>query len=251
MMHAFAAFLNMEDGQRDFPITSPTLYQRIQKPEERVVALNDFFLQYWVPLYFFLREKGENHERASDILQGFIEREILQRDQLTNWNPERGRLRAFLKVCLDRFRKNAIRGEVAMKRGGGEIEERFAKGLEWVETYYENQSCWGGEPGADYDREWASAVVNQATQRLGESYIAKGKKEEFVLLLRNLEARGGGESAIDYHEIAGRLGISVDAVKQRMRTFRARFQRCLRQVVADSVGEEQIEDEIRYLIALL
>ncbi|MAS92830.1 MAG: hypothetical protein CMO55_06490 [Verrucomicrobiales bacterium] len=240
----------MEGGQRNFPTTNLTLVQRIRVPEYCVNALNEFFLQYWVPLYFFLREKGETHERASDILQGFIEREILEREQLASWDPSLGRLRTYLKVCLDRYRKNAIRSEVAVKRGGSEVEERFAKGLQWAESYYENQ-IGSGDPASYSDREWAAAIVNQTTQRLGESYVKKGKENEFRLLLQNLEARGGDSEAIAYVEIAEQLGISVESVKQRMRIFRVRFRQYLRQVVSDLVGEDEIEDELQYLLSLL
>ena len=110
----------MEGGQRNFPTTNLTLVQRIRVPEYCVNALNEFFLQYWVPLYFFLREKGETHERASDILQGFIEREILEREQLASWDPSLGRLRTYLKVCLDDDWKAEVDRQRALDRGSAQ-----------------------------------------------------------------------------------------------------------------------------------
>lgn len=242
-----------EIEKRDFPTTSYTLFQRIhsRSPTECKEALNEFFLRYWVPLYFFLRNRGESHEQASDLLQSFVEREIIDRGQLAQWNPEKGKLRTFLKTCLDRFRKKAIRSDMAQKRGGNKAATHISLDLDWAGSYYEDRLSSGGMPDVDPDYEWAAAVVNQATQELAESYVKKGKKEEFLLLLQNLENRGEGQDKIDYGEIAERLDTTTEAVKQRMRVFRSRFQQYLRRVVADSVAPDEVADELEFLLDLL
>lgn len=242
---------SIENGGGDFPPTSLTLHERIrsQSPADSAEALNQFFSLYWLPLYRFLRASGESHEDASDCLQSFVSQEILDRDQLKVWDPERGTLRGFLKTCLDRFRKKAHRREMALKRGGRKAETHISIDLEWADGYFEDQTVGGGSPDQQFDREWASAVVNQATGLLAKRYAEKGKGEEFRLLLENLEDRGAG--AVSYEEIGARLGTTPSAVKQRMRTFRARFQQSVRQVVRDFVREADIDDELAYLMSLL
>jgi DNA-directed RNA polymerase specialized sigma24 family protein len=242
-----------DEAGREFPRTSLTLHQRIhsRSSTDSAEALNEFFSRYWLPLYSFLRAAGETHEDASDFLQGFISAEILDRDQLRNWNPEKGTMRGFLKTCLDRFRKKERRREMALKRGGKKAETHVSIDLDWAEGYFEDHTTDGDTPDRQFDREWASAIVNQATGLLAERYAEKGKGEEFRLLLQNLEDRGGESSSANYEVIATRLGTTQDAVKQRMRTFRARFHQCLRQIVGEFVREADIGEEIAFLLATL
>lgn len=242
-----------DEAGREFPTTSLTLYQRIhsRSSSDSAEALNEFFSLYWLPLYRFLRASGESHEDASDFLQGFISREILERDQLRAWNPEKGTMRGFLKTCLDRFRKKEHRREMALKRGGRKVETHVSIDLDWAEGYFEDQTAVGETPDRQFDREWASAIVNQATSLLAKRYAEKDKSEEFRLLLLNLEDRGDESRAASYAMIAARLGTTPDAVKQRMRAFRTRFHQCLRHVVREFVREEDIGEEISYLMSIL
>lgn len=245
--------LPIDEVKQEFPRTSLTLYQRIhsRSSTDSAEALNEFFSLYWVPLYSFLRASGETHEDASDFLQGFISSEILDRDQLRAWNPEKGRMRGFLKTCLDRFRKKERRREMALKRGGKKAETHLSIDLDWAEGYFEDQTAIGDTPDRQFDREWASAVVNQATGLLAARYAEKGKGEEFRLLLKNLEARGDESVSTRYEEIAARLGTNPDAVKQRMRAFRTRFHQCLRHVVSEFVRDADIDEEIAFLMSTL
>ncbi len=242
-----------DEAGREFPRTSLTLHQRIhsRSSADSAEALNEFFSRYWLPLYSFLRASGETHEDASDFLQGFISRELLDRDQLRVWDPEKGSMRGFLKTCLDRFRKKERRREMALKRGGRKAETHISIDLDWAEGYFEDQTAVGDTPDRQFDREWASAVVNQATGLLAGRYAEKGKSEEFRLLLQNLEDRGDEAASSNYQVIAAQLGTTPEAVKQRMRTFRARFHQCLRQVVGEFVREADIDTEIAILMSFL
>ncbi len=242
-----------DEAGREFPLTSLTLHQRIHSvcPTDSAEALNEFFSLYWLPLYSFLRASGETHDDASDFLQGFISKEILVRDQLQVWNPDMGTMRGFLKTCLDRFRKKERRREMTLKRGGRKAETHISFDLDWAESYFEDHTVVGDTPDRLYDREWASAIVNQATGLLAQRYVEKGKGEEFRLLLQNLEDRGSESRSANYEAIAARLGTSPDAVKQRMRSFRTRFHQGLRQVVGEFVREADIDEEIAYLMSIL
>ncbi len=245
--------IRSDEKRRDFPQTSLTLFQRTQgnSPTDSAEALNDFFKSYWLPLYSFLRSSGENHEDASDYVQGFISKEMLDREQLKSWDPKKGSLRGFLKVCLDRYRKSQKRSETAARRGGRKWETHISMDFEWADSYFENNSSDGESPDKNFDREWAAAIVNQATAQLADLYLKKDKGEEFQLLLENLESRGEKQDSVNYGEIASHLGISEGAVKQRMRTFRAKFHRCLHQIVNNFSGEADVDDEIALLMNAL
>jgi DNA-directed RNA polymerase specialized sigma24 family protein len=241
------------DHRKDFPRTSLTLHQRIHSgcPTDSAEALNQFFKRYWLPLYGFLRIAGETHEDASDVLQAFIAHELLDRSQLRFWDPKKGSLRGFLKTCLDRFRKKERRRDRAFKRGGNRAESHQSIDLEWAEGYFKDQSLAGHSADRLFDREWAAAIVNQATSRLAEHYVKKNKEGEFRLLLQNLSERDDEATSVGYRKIAEHLETSVEAVKQRMRVFRAQFHQCLRQVVGEFVPKEKVDEEIALLLELL
>ena len=231
----------------NFPVTNPSLIQRIQSPAptESSQALEEFFSRYWLPCYSFLRACGESHEDASDLVQDFVSSEILRREQLSKWDPAKGKLRSFLKTCLDRFRKKHHRRETAEKRGGNHAATHVSMDFEWAETYFEETHRDGDTPDRHFDREWAAAIVNQAVAQLADRY--KEKSDEFDLLLQNLQGRGDHHDNVDYETIATRLSTTIDAVKQRMKAFRTRFEQCLRQVVKESAAEGEIEDEVSFL----
>jgi len=235
----------------DFPVTRPSLLQRMQSPTptESSQALEEFFSRYWLPCYSFLRACGESHEDASDLVQDFVSAEILRREQLSKWDPAKGKLRSFLKTCLDRFRKKHHRRELAEKRGGNRAVTHVSMDFDWAETYFEQTHCEGDSPDRHFDREWAAAIVNQAVAKLGERY--KEKPEEFALLLQNLQGSGNQIDTVDYETIAKRLGTTIDAVKQRMKAFRTRFEQCLAQVVKESAADGEIDDEVAFLLDAL
>ena len=243
-----------EDQPANFPTTSRTLFQRINSdsPAENTAALEEFFGLYWMPLYVFMRSKGESGENAADLVQEFIVRELLDRNQLKSWTPEKGSLRTFLRTMVDRFRLKQFRKESAQKRGGNKRETHISMDLEWAESYFQNSSYDEDSVTDIFDREWASVVIRQTTEILAKRYADKDKREEFDLLLKNLNHRGSeaGSNSL-YQEIAVQLNITENAVKQRMRSFKDRFRKTLRATVGNTVSAEEVDDEIRYLMGVI
>lgn len=245
----------MSEAQRDgnLPITSFTLIKRIRSLDSAISdsALNEFCSRYWLPLYGVLRSSGEKHEDAADLVQGFIAKELLERELLSGWRPEKGSLRAFLKTCLLRFRSNAIRSETSKKRGGKKWATHLSLDFEWAESHFDRSIMENESPDRRYDREWAAAVVNEAALHLAQRYQAEGKDDAFRLLLLNLDERGENEATLTYERIGVELGCSIDSVKKRMITFRSRFEQSLRAVVGDQIGQEQAGSDVEYLLSLL
>jgi RNA polymerase sigma-70 factor (ECF subfamily) len=85
---------------------------------ESKAALESLCASYWYPLYAFARRKGEPHERAADLVQGFF-LVLLERRDLDALAPERGRFRSFLLAALSHHMSNERDRERALKRGGG------------------------------------------------------------------------------------------------------------------------------------
>src|SRR5439155_24265566 len=57
---------------------------------------------YWRPIYKYVRLRWvPTGEQAEDLTQSFFA-SALERDMLASYEPGRGRLRTFLRTCLDR-----------------------------------------------------------------------------------------------------------------------------------------------------
>jgi RNA polymerase sigma-70 factor (ECF subfamily) len=209
-------------------------------------ALEKLCRIYWRPIFAFLRRQGVPPEEAEDISQGFFA-ELLERRSLSAVRKEKGRLRSFLLGGLKYFLANEKRRATAAKRGKGQrpipLEELRAG--ERIET----------EPVDPvtaemiYERRWALTVLEQVLDRLKNEYRAAGNAALFDSLKELLPDEPGSASQA---EIAARLGMIENAIRQAFYRFRQRYQVLLREEIANSVATPgDIEDELRHLIAVL
>jgi RNA polymerase sigma factor (sigma-70 family) len=209
-------------------------------------ALEKLCRAYWRPIFAFLRRQGVPAEEAEDITQGFFA-QLLERRKFSAIRKEKGRLRSFLIGALKYFVADEQRRAMAIKRGKGQrpipLEELRAG--ERMET----------EP-ADpmtaemiYERRWALTVLERVLSRLKDEYVAAGSAALFDSLKELLPDEPGSPSQA---EIAARLGMNENAVRQAFYRFRQRYQALLREEIANTVATPgDIEDELRHLIAVL
>jgi RNA polymerase sigma factor (sigma-70 family) len=209
-------------------------------------ALEKLCRTYWRPIYAFLRRQGVSPEEAEDITQGFFA-QLLERRKFSAVRKEKGRLRSFLLGALKYFLADEQRRARAIKRGKGQrlipLEELRAD--ERIEM----------EP-ADpvtaemiYERRWALTVLERVLSRLKDEYSAAGNAALFDSLKELLPDEPGATSQA---EIAARLGMIENAVRQAFYRFRQRYQSLLREEIAHTVATPgDIEDELRHLIAVL
>jgi DNA-directed RNA polymerase specialized sigma24 family protein len=209
-------------------------------------ALEKLCRTYWRPIFAFLRRQGLRPDEAEDITQGFFA-ELLERRSLDAVRKEKGRLRSFLLGGLKYFLANEERRAMAVKRGKGQrpIPLDELRAGERIEI----------EP-ADpitaeviYERRWALTVLERVLGRLKDEYHAAGNAALFDSLKELLPDEPGSPSQA---EIATRLGMTENAVRQALYRFRQRYQSLLREEIANTVATPgDIEDELRHLIAVL
>src|SRR5436305_3143115 len=87
------------DGPSRFPTTRWTLILQAQgSPEARRKAFEELARVYWRPLFVYLRSRGLAAPEAQDATQELLVR-LMELDVVAKVNPERGRLRAYLKTA--------------------------------------------------------------------------------------------------------------------------------------------------------
>ena len=160
---------------------------------------------------------------------------------------EKGRLRSFLLGGLKYFLANERRRAMAIKRGKGQrlipLDELHADDRIEIEP---------ADPMTAemiYERRWALTVLERVLSRLKDEYLAADNAALFDSLKELLPDEPGSPSQA---EIAARLGMTENAIRQAFYRFRQRYQALLREEIANTVATPgDIEDELRHLIAVL
>ncbi|HXO94729.1 MAG TPA: sigma-70 family RNA polymerase sigma factor, partial [Candidatus Acidoferrum sp.] len=209
-------------------------------------ALEKLCRTYWRPIFAFLRRQGLSSAEAEDITQGFFA-QLLERKSFDAVRKEKGRLRSYLLGALKYFVTDEQRRAMAIKRGKGQriipFEELRADERIDIEA---------ADPvTADmiYERRWALTVLERVLSRLKDEYRVAGNAALFDSLKQLLPDEPGSPSQA---EIAARLGMTENAVRQAFYRFRQRYQSLLREEIAHTVATPgDIEDELRHLIAVL
>src|SRR5262245_8754891 len=94
------------EGPERFPPTSWTNVQAAGANDSagQRAALDGLLRRYWPVLRVHLiYRKKVPPDRAEDLLQGFVQEKILERNLLAVADPAKGKFRTFLLTALDRF----------------------------------------------------------------------------------------------------------------------------------------------------
>jgi DNA-directed RNA polymerase specialized sigma24 family protein len=209
-------------------------------------ALEKLCRTYWRPVYGFITRQGIRTQEAEDLTQGFFAL-ILERRDFDAVRKEKGRLRSYLLTSLKHFLASEQRRAMTVKRGKGQR-------LIPLEELRANER--GGMEPADplsadrlYERRWALTLMEQVLYRLKDEFCAGGNAALFDSLKQLLPDEPEAESGA---EIALRLGMTDNALRQAFHRFRQRYQILLREEIGHTVAvASDVEDELRHLISVL
>jgi len=235
-------------GAGNFQTThwSVVLAARQREGPAAQAALARLCSAYWYPLYAFIRRQGSAPHDAEDLTQEFFRR-FLEGNPLENVSPAAGKFRSFLLACVKHFLANERERAHAQRRGGGCAVIPLDSGE--AETRYLLEIPDKMSPDALYDKRWALSVLDQTLARLQQEYAQGGKSGWFEVMKGFLP---GAHESPSRSELAARQGISVGALDVAVHRLRQRFGALLREQVAQTVSsEDEVDEEIRYLISVL
>ena len=209
-------------------------------------ALEQLCRTYWYPLYAFVRRQGHSSHDAEDLLQAFFAR-FLEKNYLNDVDRSKGRFRSFLLAALKHFLADEWDKAHACKRGGQvqfiALDSQAAEGRYWEEPVSDLT------PEKLYEQRWACVLLEQVMQRLEQDAAEAGKSQFFEGLKPFLI---GESHSVSYAELAVKCGVSEAALKMKTQRMRHRYQRLLREEIAQTVATSaEVEDEIRYLLRVL
>ncbi len=209
-------------------------------------ALERLCQTYWLPLYSYIRREGYDSVEAQDLTQDFFA-QLLGREYLQRAERQFGKFRSFLLAYLKNFLFGQKRRAAAQKRGGGKsvisLDETVCEGGYLLEPVDELT------PDQVFERRWAQTVMQNALNRLGVEFQARGQTSLFSRLQNYQPHEPGGPS---YAEIGEEFGLTEAAVKSAVQRMRQRHRELLREEIAQTVTRpEEIEEELRHFKSLL
>jgi RNA polymerase sigma-70 factor (ECF subfamily) len=230
---------------KNFPTTLWTvvLHAGQDEPAQAQAALAQLCEGYWYPLYSFIRRRGYSPHDAQDLTQAFFAH-LLEKRGLGHVDPERGRFRTFLLASLKNFLANDWDKANALKRGGGKTILSLHQ--ESAESRYQLEPSHDLTPDRLFERQWALTLLDQVLAALRDEYHSEGKGALFEELKTALIGQAGG-----YADMAARLGQSEGAIKAAVHRMRHRYRELMRARIAETVGEGDLDDEMRHLLAVL
>ena len=230
---------------KSFPTTLWTvvLHAGQDEPAQARTALAQLCQGYWYPLYSFVRHRGYSAHDAQDLTQAFFAH-LLEKRGLGRVDPEQGRFRTFLLASLKNFLANDWDKSHARKRGGGQMVVSLDQ--EIGESRYQLEPSHDLTPERHFERQWAMTLLDQVLTMLREEYHTEGKGDLFEELKTVLTGQPGA-----YAAIAIRLRLSEGAIKVAVHRLRRRYRELIRARIGETVGADDVEDELRHLVAVL
>ena len=209
-------------------------------------ALEKLCRTYWRPVYSFIRREGTGPDEAEDLTQSFFAL-LLERRNFDAVRKEKGRLRSYLLTSLKHFLVSEHRRAVTVKRGKGERPIPLAELM--AAQHGESEPADHLTAERLYERRWALTLMEQVLRRLKDEYDTAGNTDLFDSLKQLLADEEGAPSRA---EIALRLGMTENALRQALHRLRHRYQLLLREEISHTVAiASDVEDELRHLITVL
>ncbi|MBS0658603.1 MAG: sigma-70 family RNA polymerase sigma factor [Verrucomicrobia bacterium] len=207
-------------------------------------AREELCRSYWKPVVALLRARGLSRHDAEDVAQEYFQH-ILTGGRLARLNEDGARFRVWLRKGAENFMITEYRRRGAQKRGA------HAEHIE-INEHHVPMGHDSEEPGPqalEFDRVWASTVVEAALERLRERYVLEGQVRIFNLLSPQNRPGEAGESP---GALAAELGMEPATARKAMERYRRRFREAIRARVALTVADPgEVEDEMRYLRRVL
>lgn len=214
--------------------------------ESAQAALSDLCAAYYEPVLSFLKRHGCGTEDPSDITHEFFA-SLLSRNGLSGVNQERGRFRSYLLAALKHFLANRSRDRTRQKRGNGATHVS----LDTCQPDTTLESTYSEDPTlqAQFDHDWALAVVERALQSVQKEASQSGSSSQFHILKAWLSF---DDTPMPQSQAAERLGISEGAVKVAIHRLRHRFRQAVRQEIVHTLPEgSSVDEELHFLIESL
>ncbi len=224
---------------------------RSDDPARRSQAIESITAFYWRPIYKYVRLRWHlEAEDARDFTQDFF-LHLIEKDFLESYDPAKGRLRTFLRTCVDRLFLKQSRDAHRLKRGGA----LALQSLDFDEAEREFSQA-AGAPGISalsaedyFEKEWVRTLFALAVEQLRLDCESRGKSVHFELFAGyDLD---DSEPRLSYSEMAEKFNLSPTDVTNYLAFARREFRRYVLEKLREMTGsEEEFRREAQALLGV-
>jgi RNA polymerase sigma factor (sigma-70 family) len=232
-----------------FPPTRRSVIEAVASTdaEDRERALESLCAAYWKPIYKYIRLRWQRPaDEAEDLTQGFFVK-LLERELLEKFDLKKGRLRTYLRMCVDSFVSNEDKAGRRQKRGGGipHVALDFAAAEDELGNTVMDPSKIPSPESLEefFEKEWLRSLFSLAIEELHQYCAARDRDRTFRLF----EAYDlGDRDKISYDQLAKEYAISVSDVTNALAWARREFRRIALELLRELCGsEEEFQREAR------
>jgi DNA-directed RNA polymerase specialized sigma24 family protein len=205
-----------------------------------VRALDTLSAAYWKPIYKYVRLRwNQPAEDAQDLTQGFFA-EMLERELLSKYNPEKSKLRTYLRLCADSFVMNQEKAARRQKRGGNATHVTLdfqAAESELAGATIDPASIPCPESLEEFfEKEWVRSLFALAVEDLRQ-LCAEQERERTFRIFEDYDLSGDPE--ISYQKLAAEYAIPVTDVTNALSWARREFRRIALERLGELCGSEE------------
>lgn len=244
--------INPPSGARRADVFVTTRWTQVRRskessPEGRL-ALSELCLAYYEPVNTFLRYelRDRSGDAARECTHDFFA-QVLAGDCTFNAVKERGRFRSYLLGAVKHYVSHRREADKRLKRGGGVEMLPLDDGEKSLADVIPDNTTLS--PDANFDRQWALAVVAHAFDALKRECADAGRSAFFEQVKPWLvgDAAHGDQAAM-----AAACGLNANAFKVAVHRLRQRYRELVREEVAGTLEDPGlIESEMHALFASL
>ena len=233
-------YFDTEGGDRWFHTTQWTEICKLPQASESVKAklLETLLSCYWSPIFWYIRRKGYDRDLAKDLTQDFFHDILLGRNLFSKASQDKGRLRNFLLVAVERYLASFERKRSARKRRP--MQNILA--LDHVDMPDPESE---EDPHQAYCRAWAAGLLDRSLAEFREMCFGLG--DQVVWSIFNdvlLESICNNVDRPSFNEICQRYQIeSASKASNLLTTAKRRFRTIMRRNLRESVESDQDVDQ--------
>ncbi len=209
-----------------------------------VDALERLWLRALPAVRGYLCARIQDHAEAMDV-----ESDFFQKFQQICRKADRnlGSFRSFTFGCLQHYLKSYWTRKGALKRGG-KAEVFSVDAMTDDSGAFQLPDNATIQPDKAFDRLWLTHLMNVVQNQLRNGYEARGKGRVFDLLILEIDSP---PTDIAYEEMAGKLGLKPNALRQAMFRLRQDYRRLLLSEISQTVSNvTEFNSEVRELMAI-
>jgi RNA polymerase sigma factor (sigma-70 family) len=233
---------DFQPGGDRFPATRRSVIEAARSidAEERERALEALCAAYWKPVYKYVRWRWNRPaEAAQDLTQGFFA-ELLERELLDKFDPQKSRLRTYLRVCVDSFVMNEDKAGRRHKRGGNvpHVALDFTAAEEELGATAIDPAQIASPESLEefFEKEWVRSLFALAVDDLRELCELRERERTFRLF-ESYDLEGNEKNS--YEQLSQDYGISVTDVTNALAWARREFRKIALERLRELCGSEE------------